>query len=119
MLRQFRDLFGDRGYLLAALQRGPDDRRQLDDLIAQSRGSRIPLVASGNVLYHVRGRLPLHDVLTAIRHGMTVAEAGDRLQPNAERHLHTREELRTTFARVPAALRPHPGNRLALHVFAR
>jgi error-prone DNA polymerase len=104
MLRQFRDLFGDRGYLLAALYRGPDDRRQLDDLLSQSRGSGIPLVASGNVLYHVRGRLPLHDVLTAIRHGMTVAEAGDRLQPNAERHLRTWEELRATFARVPAAL---------------
>ena len=68
MLRQFRDLFGDRGYLLAALYRGPDDRRQLDELIAQSQSSRIPLVASGNVLYHMRGRLPLQDVLTAVRH---------------------------------------------------
>ena len=104
MLRQFRDVFADRGYLLAALQRGPDDRRQLDELLAQSQRSGIPLVASGNVLYHVPGRLPLHDVLTAIRHGTTVAEAGERLQPNAERHLHTLEELRTTFARVPAAL---------------
>jgi error-prone DNA polymerase len=104
MLRQFRDLFADRGYLLAALQRGPDDRQQLDALLAQSQRSGIPLVATGNVLYHVPGRLPLHDVLTAVRHGTTVAEAGDRLQPNAERHLHTLEELQTTFARVPAAL---------------
>lgn len=103
-LSQFRDLFGDRGYLLAAFHRGPDDQRQLDELLSQSRRSRLPLVASGNVLYHVRERLPLQDVLTAIRHGLTVAEAGDRLQPNAERHLQTREAMRATFSRVPAAL---------------
>ncbi len=103
-LSQFRDLFGDRGYLLAAFHRGPDDQRQLDELLSQSRRSRLPLVASGNVLYHARERLPLQDVLTAIRHGLTVAEAGDRLQPNAERHLHTREAMRATFSRVPAAL---------------
>ena len=104
MLRQFREVFADRGYLLVALRRGPDDRRQLEELLVQSQRSGIPLVASGNVLYHVPGRWPLHDVLTAVRHGTTVAEAGDRRQPNAERHLHTWEELRTTFARVPAAL---------------
>ncbi|MHB8862520.1 MAG: error-prone DNA polymerase [Pirellulaceae bacterium] len=104
LLRQFREVFAERGYLLAALRRGPDDRRQLDELRAQSKSSGIPLVASGNVLYHVPGRWPLHDVLTAVRHGTTVAEAGDRRQPNAERHLHTLEELQTTFARVPAAV---------------
>ncbi len=104
MLRQFREVFADRGYLLVALRRGPDDRRQLEELLVQSQRSGIPLVASGNVLYHVPGRWPLHDVLTAVRHGTTVAEVGDRRQPNAERHLHTWEELRTTFARVPAAL---------------
>jgi len=104
VLHQFRDLFGDRGYLLAALYRGPDDQRQLADLLELAQTSRIPLVASGNVLYHARSRMPLQNVVTAIRYGMTVAEVKDRLQPNAERHLHTRAELRATFARAPAAL---------------
>ncbi len=103
-LGQFRDLFGDRGYLLAALHRGPDDQRDLRNLIERARVGRIPLLATGNVLYHAPSRMPLHDVLTAIRHGTTIAAAGDLLQPNAQRHLHTLDELASTFADVPAAL---------------
>ncbi len=101
-LGRFRDLFGDRGYLLAALHRGPDDRRDLQQLIERSRSSHIPLLATGNVLYHQPARRLLHDVLTAIRHGTTVAAAGDLLQPNAERHLHSCDELQMTFAAAPA-----------------
>ncbi len=100
-LGRFRDLFGDRGYLLAALFRGPDDRQDLERLIERSRQSRIPLLASGNVLYHHPSRKPLHDVLTAVRSGTTVDAAGHLLQPNAQRHLHALDELHATFARVP------------------
>ncbi len=105
LLGRFRDLFGDRGYLLAALHRGPDDRGDLERYLRLSQASHIPLVASGNVLYHHPARKPLHDVLTAIRHGTTVDAAGDLLQPNAQRHLHTWEELQATFAPAPQALR--------------
>ena len=104
-LGRFRDLFGDRGYLLAALHRGPDDRRDLEQLIERSRQSHLPLLASGNVLYHHPARRLLHDVLTAIRHGTTVAAAGDLLQPNAQRHLHGCDDLQTTFARAAGAVR--------------
>ncbi len=103
-LGRFRDLFGDRGYLLASLHRGPDDQRELARLIEQSRRVDIPLLASGNVLYHHPSRMPLHDVLTAVRHGTTVAAAGALLQPNAQRHLHSLSELQATFAQAPEAL---------------
>ncbi len=46
----------------------------------------------------------MHDVLTAIRHGTTVAEAGHLLLPNAQRHLHELQEVHSTFARVPEAV---------------
>ncbi len=36
---------------------------------------RLPLVAAGDVHYHVPARMVLYDVLTAIRHGTTVAAA--------------------------------------------
>ena len=42
MLRQFRDVFADRGYLLAALRRGPDDRRQLEELLVAIAAQRHP-----------------------------------------------------------------------------
>ena len=42
---------------------------------------------------HVRERRRLQDALTAVRHGVTVAEAGTRLHPNGERHLRERARL--------------------------
>ncbi len=102
---QYRDLFPDRCYLLAELHRGPDDGRRLEELIALSRHTRIPLVAAGDVRYHTPARMPLFDVLTAVRHGTTVDQAGPHLLPNAERHLRTWEEIAAAFAAAPDALR--------------
>ena len=42
---------------------------------------------------HVRARRRLQDALTAIRHGVTLAQAGARLYPNGERHLRDRSRL--------------------------
>ncbi|MCY7312628.1 MAG: error-prone DNA polymerase [Pseudoxanthomonas sp.] len=62
----------------------------LEDLAGQHG---IPIVAAGDVHMHVRARRPLQDVLTAVRHHCTVAEAGWRLFQNAERHLRPRHAL--------------------------
>ena len=55
--------------------------------------------------YHVPERAALHDVLTAIRHGCTVAEATRHLFANAQRHLKSPEEMAALFADAPDALR--------------
>jgi error-prone DNA polymerase len=101
---RYRDLFGDRGYLLAELFRGPDDARRLRQLQDLSLCSLLPLVAANDVRYHSPARLPLHDVLTAIRNGTTVATAGDALFPNAQRHLRAIDEIMVAFAGDPAAV---------------
>ncbi len=104
-LAAYRDMFGDDVYLLAELARGPDDAQQLAQLGELSRETDLPLVAAGDVHYHVPARMVLHDVLTAIRHGTTVAEAdGKRLFPNAERHLRELGVIKSLFSSVPAAL---------------
>ena len=103
-LHRCRDVFGDRTYLVAALAKGPDDEQALARLITMSKRSRVPLVAAGDVHYHARSRLPLQDVLTAIRLGTTVAEAGDALFPNAERYLKSPQTMRECFAAAPDAL---------------
>jgi error-prone DNA polymerase len=104
-LPSYRELFADRCYLLAELHYGPDDCRHLDWLREASKRTGIPLVAAGEVHYHVAGRAALHDVLTAIRHGRSVAEVTGQLFPNAERHLKSPEEMAALFADAPDALR--------------
>jgi len=101
---KYRELFSGRGYLIAELYRGPDDEYRLEQLLRLSRTTRLPLVAAGDVYYHVPARQPLQHVLTAIRHGVTVAQAGHLLFPNAQRHLKTLEEIREIFSRVPEAI---------------
>ena len=101
---QYREIFGDRSYLMASLYRGVDDSWRIEQLQQLSRETKLPLVASGDVLYHAPARLPLHDVLTAIKHRTTVASAGDLLLPNAQRHLQTIEQRQTAFATIPDAI---------------
>jgi error-prone DNA polymerase len=61
----------------------------------------VPLVAHNDVHTHLRQRQPLQDVVTAIRHGTTVARAGARLFPNAERTLKSPEDMLALFADMP------------------
>lgn len=102
---RYRDLFGNRCSLLAELHYGPDDRGRLQQLLDVSRRTGIPLVAAGDVHYHVRERAALHDVLTAVRHNCTVAQVTGRLFANAERHFQSPEEMAALFADAPHALR--------------
>ena len=105
LLHRYREVFGDRCYLLAELHRGPNDQKQLERLAEQSRRSGVPLVAAGDVHFHVPQRRALHDVLTAIRLGTTVAEAGEHLFVNAERYLRPPDEIAALFAAFPEATR--------------
>ncbi len=81
--------FPGRAWIAVELHCGPNDRAKLESL--QRLG--LPLVAAGDVHMHRRSRKPLQDVLTAIRLGKPVAECGQALQPNAERHLRLRMRL--------------------------
>ena len=77
-LSRYRDLFDDRCYLLADLHCGPDDRAHLQRLMHAARQAKVPLVAANDVHYHDPSRQILQDVLTATRHGCSVAELGHR-----------------------------------------
>jgi error-prone DNA polymerase len=60
---------------------------------ASARVTAFRCAAAGDVHMHVRERRALQDALTAVRHGVSVAQAGTRLFPNGERHLRERERL--------------------------
>ncbi len=91
-------------YLSASHTYRGDDRAHIAALDALGRRCGVPLVATGHVLYHAAHRRPLQDVLTCIREGVRIGEAGLRLAPNAERHLKAPSDMARLFAGHEAAL---------------
>ena len=82
-----------------------DDRARIAALAELGRRAGAPLVATNAVLYHAPHRRPLQDVLTCIREKCTIAEAGLRLEANAERHIKSAKEMARLFAGHEDALR--------------
>jgi error-prone DNA polymerase len=85
------------------LYRG-DDGKRLARLGVLAAEAGTPLVATNDVHAHSAARRPLQDVLTCIREGCTLAEAGFRLHANAERHLKSPMEMARLFRARPDAI---------------
>ncbi len=81
-----------------------DERRRLGELNELAVQTRAPLIATADALYHRPIRRPLADVLVCIREKCTIAEAGYRLDANAERHLKPAAEMARLFADYPQAV---------------
>ena len=86
-------VFAGRAWIAVELLRDGHDREHLDRSRRLGARHGLPLCAAGDVHMHVRERRALQDALTAVRHGVSVAQAGTRLFPNGERHLRERERL--------------------------
>ncbi len=65
----------------------------------------VPVVATNDVRHAAPDRRALLDVLTAVRHGTTLDQAGRRLLANAERHVKSPAEMAALFADWPDAVR--------------
>jgi len=92
-IQWLRSTFAERLWLAVHLHCGQDDARHLEQRLHLAASLQLPAVACGDVHMHVRGRRALQDTMTAIRHHVTVAEAGTRLHPNGERHLRSLDAL--------------------------
>ncbi|CUH67366.1 Error-prone DNA polymerase [Thalassovita gelatinovora] len=64
-----------------------------------------PMVAVGDVLMHHGNRRRLADVLTCMRHNITIDRIGTRALPNAERRLKPPADMARLYRNHPAALR--------------
>ncbi|KQY29246.1 DNA polymerase [Caulobacter sp. Root487D2Y] len=93
-----------RVWLAASRAYAAQDLKRLSRLAELARDARAPMVATNDVLYHGPERRPLQDVMTCIREGCSIAEAGFRLEANAERHLKTPAEMARLFERWPQAV---------------
>jgi error-prone DNA polymerase len=94
----------DRLSVAAVVRYHQSDRERLTQIASLCKHVNVPMVATGDVLYHTPGRQPLKDILTCIRKGCTIEQAGLRLEPNAERHLKPPSELIRLFAAHPQAI---------------
>ncbi len=81
-----------------------DDQAEADSLLDLAAAFRVPVVASNGVRFAAPEARPLYDVFTCLRHKTTIARAGRRLTPNAERYLKTPEMMARLFADLPEAL---------------
>ena len=88
----------------ATMLRGGRDKRRLAALRTVSTETGVPLLAVNDALYATPADRPLHDIVTCIREGTTIAEAGTRLEANAERHLKPPAEMARLFGDAPGAV---------------
>lgn len=65
----------------------------------------IPIVACNNVHFHTADRKPVQDVVTCIKNGCSVSQAGFLLQQNSECYLKDGGEIERLFRDIPGALR--------------
>ncbi|MFO1054507.1 MAG: error-prone DNA polymerase [Planctomycetota bacterium] len=99
-----REAFGDRLYALVARHRRDDEPLLEARVRATAARLSIPIVAGAEVLYHARARRTLQDVLTCIRHGVKLSEAGTLTRPNAEHLLHAPRAFEELFDDDPGAV---------------
>jgi len=92
-----RTHFPQRGWIGVEQLLRADDLQRLDRLQQIGAEHSLPLVATGGVHYHERARRRLHDVITAIRLGCSVRQAGHALFPNGERHLRPLQTLQRLY----------------------
>jgi error-prone DNA polymerase len=65
---------------------------------------RIPSVVTNDVLFHEPQRRILQDVVTCIRHNVTIDALGDRRERHADRYIKPAAEMYRLFSRYPEAL---------------
>jgi error-prone DNA polymerase len=111
-----RQCFPERLWLAVELHQGADDAGRLARLLSLAERCGIPPVAAGDVHMHARGRRALQDCMTAVRHHCTLAEAGQRLFPNGERHLRGIEVLAGIYPAELLAESVRIARRCAFHL---
>ena len=96
-LRDLKKDFGDRGYLALTRRFSQKDAIRLYTLDDLARTAGVPTVATNDVLYHAPERRILQDVVTCIREGCTIDDAGFRRERFGERFLKSPAEMVRLF----------------------
>ncbi|MGN6770093.1 MAG: error-prone DNA polymerase [Rhizobiaceae bacterium] len=103
-LRRLRETFADRAYIALTLRRRPNDQLRLWELSNLAAASGVSTVVTNDVLFHEPAKQMMQDVVTAVRHNVTIDELGHRRERFADRYLKAPAEMHRLFARYPEAL---------------
>jgi len=105
LLDRIVGLFGrDRVYVELQRHFRRDEESDNQALVELAAAFRVPTMASGGVRFATPAERPLFDVLTCIHHHTTLADAGRRLAPNAERYLKAPAVMADLFRDVSGAV---------------
>lgn len=96
-LRRTAETFPGRAYCALTLRRRPRDHLRLHALINLAAEAGVPTVATNDVLFHHPSRRILQDVVTCIREGCTIDDAGFKRERHADRYLKPPEEMARLF----------------------
>lgn len=96
--------FGDRAYMSLSLRRRPNDQVRIWQLSNLAVAAGVPTVVTNDVLFHSADRQTLQDVVTAIRHNVTIDELGARRERFGDRYLKPPAEMTRLFSRYPEAV---------------
>ena len=99
-----RDAFGDAVYALVTRHRRDTDPREEARVRTHAARYALRVAAAVEVLYHTPARRPLQDVLTCLRHGTQLADAGRLIKPNAEHAVRSPYAFAALFQDDPDAV---------------
>jgi error-prone DNA polymerase len=104
MVHKISGIFKGRTHIELQRHFRRDEEHQNIRLLDLARKLRLPIVATNGVRYGRAEDKELHDVLTCIREGRNVDNAGRLLGVNRERHVKTAAEMTRLFADLPEAI---------------
>ena len=104
LLARLKERFGPALYLALSPAYDGRDAFAFATFSHWAADARIPLLATNQPLYHHPDRRPLSDVVTAIRHHVSVQEAGFRFSANGERYLKPASRMAAILRRYPQAI---------------
>ena len=81
-----------------------EEERRNQAAIALASHFGLPVIATNGVSHAMAAERELMDVLTCVRHKVTIAEAGRLLAKNSECHMKPSREMARLFADIPEAL---------------
>ncbi len=102
--RDLKDAFGDRAYAMVTRHRNAEDIVAEHRVRERAARFGLPTVAAVEVLYHTGARRDLQDVLTCLRHGVSLSTAGRLTRSNAEHALRSPYAFDLLFDDDPAAI---------------
>lgn len=103
-LRRLVGVVPGRAYLALTLRRRPRDFVRLHELVNMAGLTGVPTVAANDVLFHAPERRMLQDVMTCIREGVAIDDAGFAKNRHADRYLKPPEEMARLFRLWPEAV---------------